>query len=244
MRRIVSVGNDDILEDLNSANGTLVNGTAVATHILQQDDVIEIVDYRIRYRSHTAVDGPSFDRTMVIKALVSEHAAPATPVGVHALATARRLRPLREGDRVGIVKALDGPHAGEEIELLGLLRTFGVAGKQVAVVNRRPSGYFITHVEGRKPARVNGKSIGTDPRPLQAERRHRSGRPQAAVPVAMTFSARAPQRRPCDRKPRSGGNPVNGFIAPPQLWLVRLADSARPFDEWSAMTPSPQDGVT
>ena len=167
--RILSVGNDDILEDLNSANGTLVNGTAVATHILQQDDVIEIVDYRIRYRSHTAVDGPSFDRTMVIKALVSEHAAPATPVGVHALATARRLRPLREGDRVGVVKALDGPHAGEEIELLGLLRTFGVAGKQVAVVNRRPSGYFITHVEGRTPARVNGKSIGTDPRPLQAD---------------------------------------------------------------------------
>lgn len=167
--RIVSVRNDDILEDLNSANGTLVNGAAVATHILQQDDVIEIVDYRIRYRSHTAVDGPSFDRTMVIKALVSEHAAPATPVGVHALATARRLRPLREGDRVGIVKALDGPYAGEEIELLGLLRTFGVVGKQVAVVNRRPSGYFITHVEGRKPARVNGKSIGTDPRPLQDE---------------------------------------------------------------------------
>jgi len=167
--RIVSVGNDDILEDLNSANGTLVNGTAVATHILQQDDVIEIVDYRIRYRSHTAVDGPSFDRTMVIKALVSEHAAPATPVGVHALATSRRLRPLREGDRVGVVKALDGPHAGEEIELLGLLRTFGIAGKQVAVVNRRPSGYFITHVEGRKPARVNGKSIGAEPRALQTD---------------------------------------------------------------------------
>src|SRR5258706_6118008 len=54
--RISSLGNDDILEDLNSANGTLVNGKPIATRILQQDDVIEIADYRIRYRSHTAVD--------------------------------------------------------------------------------------------------------------------------------------------------------------------------------------------
>lgn len=167
--RIVCVGNDDILEDLNSANGTLVNGESIVTHILQQDDVIEIADYRIRYRSHTAVDGPSFDRTMVIKALVSEGAAPADAVGIHALATARRTRPHREGDRIGVVRALDGAHAGEEVELLGLLRTFGVAGSQVAVINRRPSGYFITHVEGRKPARVNGKSIGTEPRPLRAD---------------------------------------------------------------------------
>src|SRR5258706_10104850 len=47
--RIVSIGNDDILEDANSANGTLVNGNPIATHILQQDDVIENADYRIRY---------------------------------------------------------------------------------------------------------------------------------------------------------------------------------------------------
>jgi len=34
------------------------------------------------------------------------------------------------------------------------------------VINARPHGYFITHVEGKKPARVNGKSIGLQPQPL------------------------------------------------------------------------------
>jgi pSer/pThr/pTyr-binding forkhead associated (FHA) protein len=167
--RILSVGNDDIIEDQGSKNGTLVNGKHVTTHILQQDDVIEIASYRIRYRSHTAVDGPSFDRTMVIETLVGDGAAPSVAVGTHALATARRTRPHREGDRIGLVKALDGPHAGEEIELIALLRTFGVAGRQVAVINRRPTGYFITHVEGRRSARVNGKAIGVKPRPLNVD---------------------------------------------------------------------------
>jgi pSer/pThr/pTyr-binding forkhead associated (FHA) protein len=164
--RITPVGNDDILEDLNSTNGTLVNGKQIARHILQHDDVIEIAAFRIRYRSHKAVDGPSFDRTMVIQPLLSEGAAPPQAVGVYVLATGKNARQYKEGDRVGLVKALDGPHAGEEIELLGILRTFGIPGRQVAVINRRPQGYFITHVEGRSPARVNGKSIGTSPRLL------------------------------------------------------------------------------
>ena len=165
---ITSVGNDDILEDMNSTNGTLVNGKQIARHILQHDDVIEVANFRIRYRSQKAVDGPSLDRTMVVQALVPEGVAPTEAIGVLALATAKKARQYREGDRVGLVRALDGVHAGQEIELLELLRTFGTPGKQVAVINRRPHGYFITHVEGKKPARVNGKSIGTTPQPLAA----------------------------------------------------------------------------
>lgn len=164
--RITSVGNDDILEDLDSTNGTLVNGRQIVRHILQNEDVIEIADFRIRYRSNKAIDGPSLDRTMVIRALVPDGAAPSEAAGVYALGTAKKARQYKEGDRVGLVKAMDGAHAGQEIELLGVLRTFGIPGKQVAVINRRPHGYFITHVEGRKPARVNGKSIGLEPRPL------------------------------------------------------------------------------
>ena len=166
--RIVSVGNDNILEDANSANGTLVNGHPIVTHILQHDDVIEIADYRIRYRSNAAVGGPSFDRTMVIRTAASEAGAlaPQDAVGARVLATAHHARPRDGTERVGLLKALDGPHVGEEIELLGLLRTFGTAARQVAVINRRPMGYYITHVEGRKPARVNGKSIGFDSQPL------------------------------------------------------------------------------
>lgn len=165
--RITSVGNDDILEDLNSTNGTSVNGKPITRHILQHDDVIEIADYRIRYRSHKAVDGPSFDKTMIIQALAPEESAPPRPLGARALTTAKKERRFTKGARLGLVREINGSHPGKEIELPQTLRVFGKPGVQVVVINNRPHGYFITHVEGEKPARVNGKSLGTEPQPLK-----------------------------------------------------------------------------
>ena len=164
--RITSVGNDDILDDLNSTNGTLVNGQPITRHILKNDDVIEIAGVQIRYRNHKAIDGPSFDRTMIIQASALEGDAPAQPVGAYALATAKKERRLRGGARMGLIRVFDGSGPSKEIELTQVLHTFGIPGKQLAVINARPHGYFITHVEGKKPARVNGKSIGQQPQPL------------------------------------------------------------------------------
>lgn len=160
--RITSVGNDDILEDLGSTNGTSVNGQSVSRHILQNDDVIEIADVQIRYRNHKAIEGPSFDRTMIIQGSELVGDEPAQPVGAYALATAKQERRFRPGT-LGVIRFLDGP--GKEIDLSRVLHTFGIPGKQLAVINNRPHGYFITHVEG-KPARVNGKPIGATPQML------------------------------------------------------------------------------
>jgi pSer/pThr/pTyr-binding forkhead associated (FHA) protein len=164
--RITSVGNDDILEDLDSTNGTLVNGQPITRHILQNDDVIEIADVQIRYRNHKAVEGPSFDRTMIIQASTPEGDAPAQPVGAYALATAKKERRFGAGAPMGMILVFNGPHRSKQIELSRVLHTFGIPGKQVAVINARPHGYFITHVEGKKPALVNGKSIGLQPQAL------------------------------------------------------------------------------
>jgi len=164
--RITSVRNDAILDDLDSTNGTLVNGQPITRHILQNDDVIEIADVQIRYRNHKAIDGPSFDRTMIIQTSALGSDAAAQPVGAYALATAKKERRFRAGARMGLIRAFNGTQASKEIELSQVLHTFGTAGKQLAVINARPHGYFITHVEGKKTARVNGKSIGLQPQPL------------------------------------------------------------------------------
>jgi pSer/pThr/pTyr-binding forkhead associated (FHA) protein len=167
--RITSVGNDDILEDLRSTNGTLVNGQPVSRHILQNDDVIEIADVQIRYRNHKAVEGPSFDRTMIIQASALVGDEPAQPVGAYALATAKKERRFGPGNRMGMLRVFNGPQRSKQIELSRVLHTVGIPGKQVAVINARPHGYFITHVEGKKPARLNGKSIGLEPQPLEPD---------------------------------------------------------------------------
>lgn len=164
--RITSIGNDDILEDLDSTNGTVVNGQPVTRHILQNDDVIEIAGVQIRYRNHKAIDGPSFDRTMIIQASDPARNAPAQPVGAYSLATAKKELRFKKEGRLGRVRVFDGNPTSREIELSEVLHVFGIPGKQLAVINARPHGYFITHVEGKTPARLNGKSIGHEPRPL------------------------------------------------------------------------------
>ena len=40
------------------------------------------------------------------------------------------------------------------------LTTLGKVGVQVAVITKRPSGYFITHVEGKTFPLVNNTSTG------------------------------------------------------------------------------------
>jgi hypothetical protein len=44
----------------------------------------------------------------------------------------------------------------------------GNRGDRLAVLTRRPHGYFRTHVEGRRYPRVNGRSVGKDARLLQS----------------------------------------------------------------------------
>jgi hypothetical protein len=71
-------------------------------------------------------------------------------------------KPLRAA-----IQLLSGANAGKELELSKPLTTLGRPGVQVAVLTRRPQGYFITHVEGAQQPAVNGQAIGTAPHPLK-----------------------------------------------------------------------------
>jgi predicted component of type VI protein secretion system len=60
---------------------------------------------------------------------------------------------------IGTVQILSGPNAGKELPLAKPLTTLGKPGVQVAVIAKRPHGYFITHVEGANFPVVNGKTL-------------------------------------------------------------------------------------
>lgn len=57
------------------------------------------------------------------------------------------------------IQILSGGNAGKEMVLTKTLTTLGRPGIQVAVIARRPHGYFITHVEGANFPAVNGKTL-------------------------------------------------------------------------------------
>ncbi|MGB7816133.1 MAG: FHA domain-containing protein [Methylotenera sp.] len=62
--------------------------------------------------------------------------------------------------KIGHLQVLNGTNSGRELSLNKALTTLGKPGVQVAVITKRPHGYFIAHVEGEKHPIVNGQSVG------------------------------------------------------------------------------------
>jgi pSer/pThr/pTyr-binding forkhead associated (FHA) protein len=157
---ILPVGNDHILEDLASVNGTVVNGTRMKRRILQHGDVVEFGAFNLRYLNPKAAD-VELDRTMLIEGIAEAQAG--LPVGGEAVAVSRtHAAPVKFPS--GRVHMFSGPRAGMTIELDRVVATFGKPGHRSAVLVRRPHGYFLAHVEGRRAPRVNGQPAGKDAR--------------------------------------------------------------------------------
>ena len=246
---IMTILNDSFLEDLGSTNGTLVNGQPIKKHFLQNNDVVELGKYKLKYATEATAAQASpadFEKTMVLRAppasakpeprpeasrigetttsvgkafgdtvvnpeMMQTHgpglreaarqatagpsaapvaapqpAAPAlgtatSPVPMHhaspsqvpapapapAAAPAPVVsQPMGSPQPLGTIQILSGPSAGKELPLSKPLTTLGKPGVQVAVIAKRPQGYFITHVEGATFPVVNGKQLDAQAHPL------------------------------------------------------------------------------
>jgi hypothetical protein len=65
-----------------------------------------------------------------------------------------------------MIQVLSGAAAGKTLDLTKNLTTVGKPGVQVAVITKRPNGYFITHVEGATYPTLNGTSLGAQAQAL------------------------------------------------------------------------------
>ena len=164
---IVTILNDSFLEDMNSTNGTLVNGQAIKKHFLRNLDVVELGKYKLKYMSDVPASGNSqadFEKTMILRPGVNR--TPESPVrsfsdtqaGLPKPPAAAAHSPVPAAPSAAI-QLLNGGNAGKELELTKTLTTLGKPGLQVAVIAKRPHGYFITHVEGAQFPVVNGESL-------------------------------------------------------------------------------------
>lgn len=169
--RILTVGNDQIAEDLQSSNGTLINGRPLTRQILQHSDVLEFGGHHLRYMSTRNAAEVDLERTMIIKGLshmadIAEMAAQAAPpVAVGPSARPAKVR-LPEG-HIKVLASPGQPAIGEVIRLDRVVATVGIPGEQLLVIARRPQGYVLSHVEGPQCPRVNRQSIGSAGRLLQ-----------------------------------------------------------------------------
>jgi pSer/pThr/pTyr-binding forkhead associated (FHA) protein len=145
-------GNEVSLEDLNSTNGTYINGKAVKKQLLVNNDTVEIGKYKIKYVNEQQDAG--FERTMVIKAGAAGLGAP--PPSASASAA-----PAPAGNAA--IKVLSGAAAGREVPLVKVVTTIGKPGVAVAAITKRPHGFVVAHVEGASKPTLNGAPIGSEP---------------------------------------------------------------------------------
>ena len=185
---IINILNDSFLEDLNSTNGTYVNGKLIKKHALQHGDVITVGHHQLRFVEDDEQQD-EFEKTMVIqpsarpveklRTAVGQHSqvidgeparAPVAPAAAEAAAASishtGKSRVLADGAaalRKAKLQVLSGAFAGRELEITKALTTLGRPGVQVAAITRRGEGYYIVHVDSGKlddyPL-VNGSPIG------------------------------------------------------------------------------------
>jgi hypothetical protein len=193
---IVTILHDSFLEDLDSTNGLEVNGVSTKKHFLQNNDLIEIGKYKLKYINDqvSQTSAADFEKTMVLRAPIRPEApageAPLSQTQVNPSMATEVEKTGRFGVQpetppvappvqsaqpavaqpavpLAVVQILTGPNAGKELELVKNLTTLGKPGVQVAVLTRRPHGFFITHVEGATHPSVNGQALGDQPHQLQ-----------------------------------------------------------------------------
>ena len=173
---IINILNDSFLEDLNSTNGTYVNGKLIKKHALQHGDVITAGHHQLRFVEDDEAQQDEFERTMVIQPsqrpvdkIQTARATVEEATGSTGATTTRRALPDAPAQKKAKLQVLSGAFAGRELELVKALTTLGRPGVQVAAITRRADGYFIVHVdsevEGNYPL-VNGMPIGAQARKL------------------------------------------------------------------------------
>jgi pSer/pThr/pTyr-binding forkhead associated (FHA) protein len=149
-------GHAVFVEDLNSTNGTYLNGKAVKKQQLSNGDTVEIGKYKIEYVNEAESSG--FEKTMVIK---PGSAGLLAPAGAGAAAGAQA--PASGTGGVAAIKVMSGAAAGREVALVKVVTTIGKPGVAVAAIIRRPQGFVVAHVEGDNKPLLNGAPIGVEP---------------------------------------------------------------------------------
>ena len=160
---VFTLGNDQIIEDLQSTNGTYVNGSRVSKHILQNDDVIVISDYALKYVNAKAIPDMDFDKTLYMQGLngVGKMHGEDSTLGIDTPAA-------RAGGQLvapGAIEPIEA-HNQQRIVLDKVLTPLGADGQRM-VLHRRRNAFYAVYVTGRQPGTVNGQPVKNEPYQLR-----------------------------------------------------------------------------
>ena len=134
---IVTILDEHFVEDLDSTNGTYVNGKPIRKHSLKDGDVIAFGRHTLKYVINNSellsseeegeVQDESYDPT-VLEAQINQ-------------------TDMQHGASSPFLKILSGSNSGKELKILKRITTIGKPGEQVGAIAQRDSDYYFLHVE-------------------------------------------------------------------------------------------------
>jgi len=168
--KILTILNDSFIEDLDSTNGTYINGEKITKHALQNGESIVIGKHELKYENAGAESGESeFEKTMIIRPDAegmpeTEEADKNLEKSIGKIAAdLASAGTTTSGPGPAKLKLMSGTNSGKELQLTKILTTLGRPGVQVAAITRRPKGYFLIVVDAGKNDKmplVNNTEIG------------------------------------------------------------------------------------
>ncbi len=164
------VGSDVFIEDLNSTNGTYINGKAIKKQLLTHNDTVEIGKYKIKF---LVDESGEYEKTMIMRpGSAAAHGVPAAHAAYSGSSASSSFgglggAPVAPVAQPASIKVLNGAAAGREVTLTKVVTTVGKPGVQVASITKRPNGYAFAHVEGATRPSINGVPLVGDSVPLR-----------------------------------------------------------------------------
>lgn len=168
--KILTILNDSFIEDLDSTNGTYIDGEKISKHALQNGQSVVIGKHELKYENTNAESGESdFEKTMIIRPDAAgmpetEEADKNLEKSIGKIAAdLASAGTSTSGPGAAKLKLMSGANTGKELQLTKILTTLGRPGVQVAAITRRPKGYFLIVVDAGKDNKmplVNDSEIG------------------------------------------------------------------------------------
>lgn len=153
--KLLNIFDDSFLEDLDSTNGTFVNGQPISKHPLKHGDVIVIGKHELRYINETN-SASDEDKTVLIR----------RPPGLSTSPNKNLNEPVSMDANLNAAKLqiLNGKGAGKELELRKSTVKLGRSGAEVVQINKRPDGHFIVSLDQENESSllmINGEPVGS-----------------------------------------------------------------------------------
>lgn len=150
--RIEVHGQDAILFDLNTKEGTFINQEKISEYKLKDNDTIRIGKHTLQY---------VFEEVSQLDANESSTSIDIHPVMENlAEHNGESIDQEQTNHKQGWLQILNGQNLGKTLSLNRSMTNLGKPGVATAVITRRHDGYFISHLEGKKTPMVGNNPIG------------------------------------------------------------------------------------